>query len=168
MALCVNPKPTGSEKKQKNTHKDICRSNLGSSEKNKSQYNRSNVPVENDNKHNHYWTLSKNKIYLGVLMTMFLFNFAHSVSGVFLPHFIRTKYPTSYSSQTLSSISILGAGDLCGRFIAGMPGKLFICEQTTYACNRYAFHCHWQHSYFIMYIVHSCHGVCILCRLWRR
>ena len=79
--------------------------------------------LEHGDKAVHFYKLCKNKIYLGVLLTMFLSNFAISVSGVFLPHFIRTQYSTSYSSQMVSSISILGAGDLCGRLMAGVLGN---------------------------------------------
>ena len=64
------------------------------------------------------------KIFIGILLTLFLFNFGASVSGVFLPHFVRMKFGASVlGAQTISCISMLGAGDLCGRLMSGVLGN---------------------------------------------
>ena len=69
--------------------------------------------------------LCGNRIFLEILLTLFLFNFGACVAGVFLPHFIRIKDSVSGvpTAHTISCISMLGAGDLCGRFMSGVLGN---------------------------------------------
>ena len=121
MAMCMTRKPKRKEKQKKADMEDNENHIELTDKKKMTQHSKGSL--EHGDKAVHFYKLCKNKIYLGVLLTMFLSNFAISVSGVFLPHFIRTQYPTSYSSQMVSSISILGAGDLCGRFMAGVLGN---------------------------------------------
>ena len=119
MAMCMTPRK---EEKQKKAAMEDNKNHIGLTDQRKMNQH-SKESLEHGDKVVYFYNLCKNKIYVGVLLTMFLSNFAISVSGIFLPHFIRTKYPTSYSSQMVSSISILGAGDLCGRFMAGVLGN---------------------------------------------
>ena len=121
MTMCMNRK-TRKQEKQKKAGLEDNNTRISLTDKNMMAEHRK-VSLEHVDKTGRLYQLCKNKIYLGVLLTMFLSNFAISASGVFLPHFIRTNYPTSYSSQIVSSISILGAGDLCGRLMAGVLGN---------------------------------------------
>lgn len=121
MTMCMNRK-TRKQEKQKKADVEDNNTRISLTDK-KMMAEHSKVSLEHVDKTGRLYQLCKNKIYLGVLLTMFLSNFAISASGVFLPHFIRTNYPTSYSSQIVSSISILGAGDLCGRLMAGVLGN---------------------------------------------